>query len=43
VAQPDGGRALVARVLDMVPDVAGGQALRIRVREAEVRALPAEG
>ena len=42
VVQPDGGRALVAGVLDMVPSAAGGQALRIRVREAQVRALPAK-
>jgi hypothetical protein len=38
--QPDGGRALVVGVLDMVPDVAGGQARRIRVGHGQVRALP---
>ncbi len=41
VVQPDGGRALVAGVLDSLPETTHGQALRIRVREAKVQALPA--
>ena len=42
VVQPDGGRALVAGVLESVPETAtGGQALRIRICDAQVRALPA--
>jgi hypothetical protein len=41
VVQPDGGRALVVGKLDAVPTAAGGRALRIRVCNAEVRALPA--
>jgi hypothetical protein len=43
VVQPDGGRALVAGVLDAVPETTHGQALRIRVCEAQVRALPVPG
>jgi hypothetical protein len=41
VVQPDGGRALVVGKLDAVPEAAGGKALRIVVRDAEVHALPA--
>jgi len=41
VVQPDGGRALVAGVLGEVPETTHGQALRIRVCEAQVRVLPA--
>jgi hypothetical protein len=41
--QPDGGRALVAGVLDAVPETTHGQALRIRVCEAQVRPLPIPG
>jgi hypothetical protein len=41
VVAPDGGRALVIRKLDAVPDGAGGLAPRIRVCDAQVRALPA--
>jgi hypothetical protein len=40
IVQPDGGRALVVGKLDAVPDVAGGLALRIRVCDARVEALP---
>ena len=40
VVQPDGGRALVVGKLDAVSDTAGGRALRIRVCEAQVQALP---
>jgi hypothetical protein len=43
VVQPDGGRALVAGVLDSVPDTTHGRALRIRVCEAQVRPLPPTG
>jgi hypothetical protein len=43
VVQPDGGRVLVIGKLDAVPQVAGGRALRIRVCEARVQALPATG
>ena len=43
VVQPDGGRALVVGKLDAVPEGAGGLALRIRVCDAQVRALPAGG
>jgi len=42
VVQPDGGRALVVGKLDAVPEAAGGKALRIRVCDAQVQALPAE-
>jgi hypothetical protein len=42
VVQPDGGRALVAGVLDSVPDTTHGRALKIRVCDAQVRALPAK-
>jgi len=42
VVQPDGGRALVVGVLDPVPDTTHGRALKIKVRDARVRALPAE-
>ena len=42
VVQPDGGRALVAGVLDAVPETTHGQALRIRVCEAQVQALPGD-
>ena len=42
VIQPDGGRALVAGVLDAVPETTHGQALRIRVCDARVQALGAE-
>ena len=41
VVQPDGGRALVVGKLDAVPEAAGGRALRIVVRDARSRALPA--
>lgn len=40
VVQPDGGRALVAGVLDAVPETTHGHALRIRVCDAEVRTMP---
>jgi hypothetical protein len=40
--QADGGRALVVGVLDAVPEVAGGRALRTRVCDAQVQALPAK-
>jgi hypothetical protein len=40
IVQPDGGRALVAGVLEAVPETTHGQALRIRVCDAQVRALP---
>lgn len=43
IVQSDGGRALVVGKLDAVPEAAGGKALRIRVCEAQVRALPAAG
>jgi len=43
VVQPDGGRALVVGVLDAVPETTHGQALRIRVCEAQVRPLPVPG
>ena len=43
VVQRDGGRALVVGKLDAVPEAAGGRALRIRVCDAQVRALPAAG
>jgi hypothetical protein len=36
VVQPDGGRALVAGVLDAVPETTHGQALRIKVCDARV-------
>ena len=42
-AQSDGGRALVVGTLDAVPEAAGGEALRIGVRAAAVRALPPAG
>ena len=41
VVQADGGRALVVGKLDAVPEAASGQALRIRMCEAQVRTLPA--
>jgi hypothetical protein len=41
VVQPDRGRALVVGKLDAVPEAAGGKALRIRVCDAQVRALVA--
>jgi hypothetical protein len=41
IVEPDGGRALVVGRLDAVPDTAHGRALRIRMREAQVRVLPA--
>ena len=41
IVQADGGRALVVGKLDAVPEGAGGLALRIRVCDAQVRALPA--
>ncbi len=40
VVQPDGGRALVIGTIDSAPETAGGLALRIRVCDAQVRALP---
>ena len=43
VVQPDGARAVIAGKLDGVPEAAGGKALRIRVCEAKVQALPAAG
>jgi hypothetical protein len=42
VVQPDGGRALVVGVLDSVPDTTHGRALKIKVCDARVQALPAE-
>jgi hypothetical protein len=42
VVRSDGGRALVAGVLDAVPEATHGQALRIRVCDARVQALRAE-
>ena len=41
VVQPDGGRALVVGKLDAVPEAAGGRALRIVVRDAQITVLPA--
>jgi len=41
IVQPDGGRALVVGKLDAVPEVADGRALRIRVCDGQVQALPA--
>ena len=41
VVQPDGGHALVVGVLEAVPETTHGQALRIRVCNAQVQALPA--
>jgi hypothetical protein len=41
IVQPDGGRALVVGMLDAVPEVAGGRALRIVVCDAQITALPA--
>ena len=43
VVQSDGGSALAVGTLDAVPEAAGGEALRIGVRAASVRALPAAG
>ena len=43
VVQPDGGRALVIGKLEAVPEGAGELALRIRVCDAQVQALPAVG
>ena len=42
VVQPDGGRALVVGVLDSVPDTSHGRAMKIRVCDARVQALPAK-
>jgi hypothetical protein len=42
VVQPDGGRALVTGVLDSVPNTTHGQAMKIRVCDARVQALPAK-
>jgi hypothetical protein len=42
VVQPDGGRALVAGVLDSVPETTHGQALKIRVRDVRITPLRAE-
>ena len=42
VVQPDGGRALVVRKLDAVPEAAGGRALRIVVCDARITALPVQ-
>lgn len=42
IVQPDGARALVVGVLDAAPELAGGLAIRIRITDAAVRALPAE-
>jgi hypothetical protein len=41
VVQPDGGRALVVGLLDSVSDTAHGRALKIKVCDATVQALPA--
>jgi hypothetical protein len=41
IVQSDGGRALVAGTIDSAPEAAGGLALRIRVCDAQVQALPA--
>jgi hypothetical protein len=38
IVQPDGGRA---RMLDAVPEAAGGRAPRIVVCDAQITALPA--
>lgn len=43
IVQPDGGRALVVGRVDAVPLAAGGYALRVRLCDAVVRVLPAEG
>ena len=43
VVQPDGGRALVAGVLEAVPQTTHGQAPRIRVCDAQVQVLRAAG
>jgi len=43
IVQPDGGRALVIGKLDAVPEADGALALRIRVCDAHVPALPAVG
>ena len=40
IVQPAGGRALVVGKLDFVPEAAGGRALRIRVCDARITALP---
>ena len=40
VVQPDGGRALVAGVLEAVPGTTHRRAVKIRVCKAQVRALP---
>jgi hypothetical protein len=42
IVQPDGGRALIAGVLDAVPEVAGGRALQIVVCDARITTLPAK-
>jgi hypothetical protein len=42
VVQPDGGRALVVRKLDAVPEAAGGKARRIVVCDAQVTVLLAK-
>lgn len=39
VVQSDGGRALVIGKLDAVPEAAGGLALRIVVRDAQISVL----
>jgi hypothetical protein len=41
VVQSDGGRALVVGKLDAVPEAASGKALRIRVCDSHIAALPA--
>ena len=41
VIQPDGGRALVAGVLDAVPVTTHGQALWVVVCDAQITVLPA--
>ena len=43
VVQSDGGLAVLVGTLDAVPEAAGGEALRIGVRAAAVRALPPAG
>lgn len=39
MVQSDGGRALVIGKLDAVPEAAGGLALRIVVRDAQISVL----
>jgi hypothetical protein len=43
VVQPNGARALVTGKLDAVPDTTHGRAMRIRVVDAKVQTMEAEG